>query len=379
MSNHYSVIVIGAGLSGLYAAWRLHQKGIDVCVLEARDRVGGRILSLSPDRYKGAIDLGPAWLWPAFQARLKGLVRELDIPLFNQYVEGDLLYEQDAQNIQRHAGPSSHTQSYRISGGGQALITALQAQLPAEAIHLQTQVRAISKDGLTIEATQAGADVSYTADHIILALPPRLLSGTIRFEPEPDDQMRKVWNSTPTWMAGHSKMVFIYDQPFWREQGLSGEVFSRFGPLSEIYDGSPADESFYALTSFVGLNAMQRQKIPRDQLLPACIEQLVRLFGEQARGVKQVMVSDWSLEPFTSTDLDLQGIAHHPQYPATSSRSLWEGKVLLAGTETAREHGGYLEGAIESADEALSILTGVLSCDDDNAGSALYSEPVLVR
>ncbi len=356
MPEHHSVIVIGAGLSGLYAAWRLYQKGVDVRVLEARDRVGGRILSLSPDQHDSAVDLGPAWLWPAFQPRLQGLVSELSVPLFKQYVEGDLLYEQDAQNVQRHAGPSSHTQSFRITGGSEALIAALKAQLPEDAIQLQTQVSAISQDSMSIETMHAGESKSYTADHLILALPLRLLSETIRFSPEPEASVISAWKSTPTWMAGHSKMVFIYDQPFWREQGLSGEVFSRHGPLSEIYDGSPEDESFYALTSFVGVSALQRQKIPPEQLIQACIAQLERLFGEQAKALKQLMFSDWSTEPCTTTDLDLQGIAHHPQYPATLPRGLWDGKVLLAGTETAREHGGYLEGAIESADEALSML-----------------------
>ncbi len=41
----HSVVVIGAGLSGLIVAYRLLQKGVDVHVYEARQRVGGRILT----------------------------------------------------------------------------------------------------------------------------------------------------------------------------------------------------------------------------------------------------------------------------------------------------------------------------------------------
>ena len=51
------VVVIGAGISGLAVADQLIRAGISVTVLEARDRVGGRLLG-SP------FDLGASWFWP---------------------------------------------------------------------------------------------------------------------------------------------------------------------------------------------------------------------------------------------------------------------------------------------------------------------------
>jgi len=53
-----SIAIIGAGVSGLYAASLLIDKGYDVTVFEARDRVGGRVLS------HDGFDLGPTWYWP---------------------------------------------------------------------------------------------------------------------------------------------------------------------------------------------------------------------------------------------------------------------------------------------------------------------------
>lgn len=80
------VLILGAGLSGLYAARRLAQRGVRVRVLEARDRVGGRTLSQrlpSGD----VIELGAQWLGPG-QERLIALVRELGLPTLAQCYQG---------------------------------------------------------------------------------------------------------------------------------------------------------------------------------------------------------------------------------------------------------------------------------------------------
>jgi monoamine oxidase len=356
MREHHAVIVIGGGLSGLYIAWQLQQRQVDVLVLEARTRTGGRILSAKPNGYDSAVDLGPAWIWPAFQQRMQRLVDELDISLFRQYVKGDLLYEMETGEIHRHSGPSAHHDSFRIAGGNATLIEALRSKLTESSIRTETRVTSIRQDGLEIETQYAHERRIYSADRIVLALPPRLMLDSVRLIPGPDDVIQHAWRDTPTWMASHSKLVYVYAQPFWREQGLSGEVFSRHGPLSEIYDGSPADESFYALTSFVGLGARQRQQQSESELNEACMNQLQRLFGAQCRDVQQVMVSDWSREPFTTTERDLNGVGQHPQYPDIMPRQLWDQCLLLAGTEVAREQGGYLEGALEAADEVIALM-----------------------
>ncbi|VAW72522.1 hypothetical protein MNBD_GAMMA10-2443, partial [hydrothermal vent metagenome] len=154
MSKHHSVIIIGAGLSGLYIAWKLQQQEKDVILLEARPRTGGRILSPQIHTHiDSRIDLGPAWVWPQFQPRLQALFSELEIDLFAQYTQGDMLYEQNSQNIQQHTGPSSHQQSYRISGGAEKLTRALSSRLNNASIHLNTPVSAIDQTTLNIQAT----------------------------------------------------------------------------------------------------------------------------------------------------------------------------------------------------------------------------------
>lgn len=56
------VAVVGGGLSGLALARSLHRRGRSFSVFEARDRLGGRILSVKQG--EAGIDLGPTWFWP---------------------------------------------------------------------------------------------------------------------------------------------------------------------------------------------------------------------------------------------------------------------------------------------------------------------------
>lgn len=85
------VCVVGAGYSGLATAWRLSQAGRKVVVLEARERVGGRVWT--ERRPDGSwIDRGGAWIGPG-QDAIYGLAREMGVETFRQYVEGENVFE----------------------------------------------------------------------------------------------------------------------------------------------------------------------------------------------------------------------------------------------------------------------------------------------
>ena len=75
-----NVIIIGAGLSGIYAATLL-QKHFNVTILEARDRIGGRILTVD------GFDMGPSWVW-SHQHHILQLIRENRLELFAQHTKG---------------------------------------------------------------------------------------------------------------------------------------------------------------------------------------------------------------------------------------------------------------------------------------------------
>ncbi len=80
------VAILGGGLAGLHAARLLHSAGVDFQLLEARERLGGRILTSDETGSvaDGGLDLGPSWFWPEMQPSIGALVDELGLAGFAQ-------------------------------------------------------------------------------------------------------------------------------------------------------------------------------------------------------------------------------------------------------------------------------------------------------
>lgn len=218
------IAIVGAGLSGLYAACRLERLGIrDYIVLEARDTHGGRIASFGAD----GVDLGPAWYWPDYQPALDGVIRELGLRTFAQHETGDTMIERSpTEPPLRVRGYVNMPASLRLHGGMAALADALRRGLDASRIvtgHAVRRLRRIDRHVELDAQDHAGNAVTWRARHVLLALPPRLAAHTIAFEPALPPALAADWRATPTWMASHAKYVALYDRPFWRALGLSGE------------------------------------------------------------------------------------------------------------------------------------------------------------
>jgi monoamine oxidase len=359
-------LIIGGGLSGVCLARGLSRINHDFLLIEARDRLGGRVLSQSAaqkssDNAVARFDMGPAWVWPSLQPLMSRLTDELAIPLFPQYTKGALLYEAaDTAAPQRYTSPSAHAQSYRVAGGAMTIIERLAESIAPDALLLGAQVIRVNQHdaGVTVDMIDAqGSQQAIRAQRVVLAMPPRLME-RMAFIPALPDAVRRRWLDTPTWMAGHAKVIALYETPFWREQGLSGEVFSRRGPLSEIYDASPVSGGPYALFGFSGLTAGMRRELGVPEFSRRILDQLQRLFGEQASLPVELLIKDWSDDGLTATASDRVPLMQHPEYGfSQSERAVWEGKILLAGSESATPSGGYLEGALEAALEVLNCLS----------------------
>ena len=100
-NNVVDVLVVGAGFSGLYAAQLLQQAKLSVAVLEARDRVGGRVLSqhLADGT---TIDLGAQWISP-YQRRISALVQKYNLNTIMTHTKGDSIIKV-GEHLQRISG-----------------------------------------------------------------------------------------------------------------------------------------------------------------------------------------------------------------------------------------------------------------------------------
>lgn len=351
------VVVIGGGLSGLALAERLQRAGADYTLLEARDRVGGRVLSTVVDG--AAFDVGPAWFWP-IQPRMTALVGRLRIDFFEQFSDGVILAEDQHGRVYRNAGFASMQGSLRIEGGLGRLTTSLAGTLPHDRINLNVRVVSLTResDCVVVGAERGGESVRLRARRVVLALPPRVADATMAFSPELPPTVRRTLASIPTWMAGQAKILAVYDRPYWRDAGLSGDAVSQKGPMVEIHDASPATGGPFALFGFVGTPPGIRSRY-REETLEAAREQLGRLFGNELLNPTHMHFQDWSQETLTATAADHVSSGHHGSSPRPDALDgQWDGRVLFAGAESASEFTGYLEGALEAAEDVAVRLLG---------------------
>ncbi len=342
------VAVLGAGIAGLTAARALVSAGVTVRVHEARDRVGGRLLSVTHNG--GTVDVGAAWFWPN-EPLVQELADELGVSTFSQGLAGDAMFEADHGGVRRLEGNPIDAVSGRFGPGAQALALRLAEQLPAGALCLRDPVTRVHiEDGfVTVDAASGVA----TARHVVVAIPPALAVEAIDFSPELPADMRTLAESTAVWMGGIVKAVAVFDTPSWRDVGLAGAAISHRGPFREVHDhsgpgGSPAALfGFAAAASFDGATP--------EQIGAAFADQLRRVFGAAAATPRHLHVTDWSSERYTSPRAPSLRAATsgygHPLYQRPTA-----GRIHWASTETSAQHAGHIEGALRAGTRAARAI-----------------------
>lgn len=354
------IVVVGAGLSGLFASQLLARAGESALLIEARDRIGGRILSAGPKDSAHRVDLEPSWFWPVMNPRLNRLAADLGLGVYPQHDQGARAFEASDGKVHRqHAGWEQSPPAHRIEGGMQSLTMGLHARV-ADQVQVKTGTRLLGltmqPDSVELQLKDSSGQRTQLASEVVLAIPPRLIAQDVQMTPKWPERWLHLMRQTPTWMAGQAKFAAFYPTAFWREAGWSGAAMSQLGPMVEIHDASDADGRSAALFGFVGASPAYRAGIGQQELARHCIAQLVRIFGEQAAMPLWHGVQDWAPEPETASALDQQPLHDHPRYGNTIAPRDWAHRLWLAGTEQSPGFGGYLEGALEAAEDAVSGL-----------------------
>lgn len=462
MSLEVDVVVIGAGVAGLVAASDLVAAGHTVTVLEARDRVGGRLHNgVLPD---GApIELGGQWVGPG-QTQVLELLSELGLSVFPTYDSGRHIVELDGrrttysgriprvspvlladlgyamwqldrsgQSLSEPGAPLSAkateldqqtfaawisknlrtergrrymrfiteaifaaepeelstlwvalflaasggvdklistkggAQQDRIVGGSQQIPLKL-AQRLGDRVRLGSPVRGIdwSDEGVRVELADSS---TVTARRAIVAIPP-VLCGRLRYAPALPEDRARLTERMP--MGRVIKINVVYDEPFWRDQGLSGQANSTSRAVGTVFDNTPPNSNLGVLLGFIdGRHADQVGQLSAQERYQQNLDDLIAYFGPAASAPIDYIETDWTAEEYTG------GCFGAFTRPSTLTRYGTElrtpiGPLHWAGAETARTSVGYMDGAVESGHRAALEVSELLSNipDETNEGAA---------
>lgn len=444
------VVVIGAGLSGLTAARRLAEAGHSVLVAEARDRVGGRLLSQQVPGTDRVVEMGGQWVGPT-QTHVLALLDELRLETFGTYDEGrhllhwagrlreyqgrvprlaaaelvDAAVSQralerqmrsvpldapwqakdagrlDGQTfetwIRRHARTPGGRRFWRvITGavfsadpdemsalwalfylrsaggldraidtgggaqqdrvvGGSALMADRLAALMGDRVLLGRPATALGQDGTHVRVSTGQGDL--VARRAVVALPPPLAL-RLAMTPRPVDREQMLGRMP---MGAVIKTNVVYDTPFWREHGLSGQAASDRHPGSITYDNSLPGLDAGILLAFVeGRHAHRLAAAPAADRHRTVLDGLADMFGPAAKRPAAYLEQDWRAEQWTGGCYGAFAVPTALTRFGTHLRRPF-GRVHWAGTETATRWAGYLDGAIEAGERAAQEAHAALA------------------
>ncbi|MFR0353253.1 flavin monoamine oxidase family protein [Streptomyces sediminimaris] len=454
------VAVVGAGLAGLTAARDLVAGGRTVAVLEARDRVGGRVVNL-PLAGGGFTEGGGEFVGPT-QNRVKALADSLGVATFATYNAGkNLLYkdgtrtpyatdgvlgsvppidaaglanaaivqaslddmakkipldapwtapkaaEWDRQTfeswlnanavvpsarflldvactsifsaqprelsllfvlfyiaaagdesgvgtLERLTGTANGAQASRFVGGSQQVPIKLAAAL-GDRVVLGAPVRSIARSGARYAVTADG--ITVTAKKVVVAVPPPL-AARISYDPLLPAARDQLCQRLP--MGSIGKAIAVYDSPFWRTDGLNGQVVSDSGVARSTFDNSPPDASYGALMGFIEADEMRAHDASgADEVRAAVLADYAAYFGDRAKSPTSFVLQRWDNEGFSRGG----PVAYAPPGVLTEYGAALRtpcGGIHWAGTETSTHWNGFMDGAVRSGERVAKEVLAAL-------------------
>ena len=291
------------------------------------------------DRFKKLVSIATE---PIFGAEARDI--SLLFTLFYIAASGN---EKNPGTFERNFDTRNGGQQWRCHGGTQLISLRVAKQLGHRRIFQHTPARRIvqSKTGVRVDSDHA----SFHGKHVIVAIPPPL-AGRIYYEPLLPQNRDQLTQRMP--MGTLIKAEAIYDKPFWRADGLTGQGLNEDGPISVTFDISPPDASLGVLMGFIGGDrARAFQRLPARTRRQQALGGLAEMFGPKALHPKAYLEFSWVTEEWTrGCPVSVLGPGTLYEFGPAIRRPV--GRVHWAGTETSTYWNGYMDGAVRSGQRA---------------------------
>ena len=225
--------------------------------------------------------------------------------------------------------------------GGMQQIPQRMADALGDRIVLDAPVETIAQDGHGVRVQTPKGE--FTARFVIVAVPPGPAS-RIRYEPHLPAARDGLQQRMP--MGAIIKGIVAYRTPFWRDAGFSGQVATSDDTLGIVMDDLREGGQTTLLCFIEGKHAVELSAVAKEARKQKVIASLVKFFGPEAANPIGYDDNDWLTEPYLHGYVGYMG-------PGTMTRfgpALREpcGRIHWAGTETATEWAGYIEGGLRS-------------------------------
>jgi len=245
-------------------------------------------------------------------------------------------------------GVKDAAEDARPVGGMGAIHRAVAAEL-GDAIHLSQPVRTIAQDadGVTVRSD----DMVVRARRVVVAVPIAIAS-QITYEPMLPVDRSFLHQRMP--LGAVFKIALVYDEPFWRADGLSGQSFAPGSPANLTIDSCTDTGNPGVLTVITeGPVARQIGQLTADERKKAVLDAVAERFGDKARSPVDYLEQNWTVERYSGGGM----IAHSPPGVLTEfGPALREpcGRIHWAGTESSAVMYGFIDGAVRSGERAAT-------------------------
>ncbi|HEX4466228.1 MAG TPA: flavin monoamine oxidase family protein [Solirubrobacteraceae bacterium] len=262
--------------------------------------------------------------------------------------------ETNVGTFERNFQTAEGAQEERFVGGSQLVSLNVAAEL-AGSIGLNAHVRLITQDSKGVKIQLDKGRVQ--AKQAIVAMPPAL-TARIDYEPLLPALRDQLTQRAP--MGSYAKVDVVYDRPFWREEGLTGQTVSLDGPVRATFDSTPLEGNPGILLGFIGgTDARTWYALSAEQRRQAVIGNFVDYFGSQAANPIQYVENAWAEERFSRGD-PVAGLGPGTLLDFGTALRAPVGRIHWAGTETSDYWVGYMDGAVRSGERAAAEVLAEL-------------------